>query len=450
MFENKKILVLGMARSGYEAAKYLVKHGNTVILNDGGSAEKQKKEQIEELEKLGVTLIFGSHPDDLLDDTFDYLIKNPGIPIDHKYVLKARELNIEVINEAEMAYRLLPDDVTLIGITGTNGKTTTTTLTYEMIKASGKPVHLAGNIGYPLISFLDKLEANDIIVMEVSCQQLENMSEFKPHIALMTNLSVAHIDFLKSYENYKRVKLKLFKNQTQDDIAILNIENEEVMTGTKDVKAVTKYFSSKREINGAYYKDGALWYYGEKILDRDKFLLAGMHNVENALGAMMIAKEVGVDNESIVKVLTTFKGVAHRLEFVDEIAGVKYYNDTEATNTKCTQIALNSFNCDTILILGGLERGQDFHDLDNYIKNVRTIVGIGQCRDRVKTYGEELNINTEIFETLSEAMKYIETIARSGEVVLLSPASASWDQYKQCEDRGNEFKEIVKKIREKL
>lgn len=450
MFENKKILVLGMARSGYEAAKYLVKHGNTVILNDGGSAEKQKKEQIEELEKLGVTLIFGSHPDDLLDDTFDYLIKNPGIPIDHKYVLKARELNIEVINEAEMAYRLLPDEVTLIGITGTNGKTTTTTLTYEMIKASGKPVHLAGNIGYPLISFLDKLEANDIIVMEVSCQQLENMSEFKPHIALMTNLSVAHIDFLKSYENYKRVKLKLFKNQTQDDIAILNIENEEVMTGTKDVKAVTKYFSSKREINGAYYKDGALWYYGEKILDRDKFLLAGMHNVENALGAMMIAKEVGVDNESIVKVLTTFKGVAHRLEFVDEIAGVKYYNDTEATNTKCTQIALNSFNCDTILILGGLERGQDFHDLDNYIKNVRTIVGIGQCRDRVKTYGEELNINTEIFETLSEAMKYIETIARSGEVVLLSPASASWDQYKQCEDRGDEFKEIVKKIREKL
>ena len=450
MFENKKILVLGMARSGYEAAKYLIKRGNTVILNDGGSAEKQKKEQIEELEQLGVTLIFGSHPDDLLDDTFDYLIKNPGIPIDHKYVLKAHELNIEVINEAEMAYRLLPDDVTLVGITGTNGKTTTTTLTYEMIKASGKRVHLAGNIGYPLISFLDKLETNDIIVMEVSCQQLENMSEFKPHIALMTNLSVAHIDFLKSYENYKRVKLKLFKNQIQDDIAILNIENEEVMVGTKNIKAVTKYFSSKREINGAYYKDNALWYYGEKILDRDKFLLAGMHNVENALGAMMIAKEVGVDNESIVKVLTTFKGVAHRLEFVDEIAGVKYYNDTEATNTKCTQIALNSFNCDTILILGGLERGQDFHDLDNYIKNVRTIVGIGQCRDRVKTYGEELNINTEIFETLSEAMKYIETIARSGEVVLLSPASASWDQYKQCEDRGDEFKEIVKKIREKL
>lgn len=448
MFENKKILVLGMARSGYEAAKYLIKHGNTVILNDGGSEEKQKKEQVEELKELGVTLIFGSHPDDLLDDSFDYLIKNPGIPIDHKYVLKARELNIEVINEAEMAYRLLPESVTLIGITGTNGKTTTTTLTYEMIKESGKRVHLAGNIGYPLTSFLDKLEDNDIIVMEVSCQQLENMNEFKPHIALMTNLSVAHVDFLKSYENYKRVKLKLFKNQTANDIAILNIENDEVIDGTKDIKAITKYFSSKREINGAYYKDNALWYYGEKILDRDKFLLAGNHNVENALGAMMIAKEVGVDNESIVKVLTTFKGVAHRLEFVDEIDGVKYYNDTEATNTKCTQIALNSFNYDIVLILGGLERGQNFHDLDKYMGNVKEIVGIGQCRNRVKEYGTELNINTQIFETLDEAMDYINEIKQSGEVVLLSPASASWDQYKQCEDRGDEFKEKIRKMRE--
>lgn len=448
MFENKKILVLGMARSGYEAAKYLIKHGNAVILNDGGSEEKQKKEQVEELRELGVTLIFGSHPDDLLDDSFDYLIKNPGIPIDHKYVLKSRELNIEVINEAEMAYRLLPESVTLIGITGTNGKTTTTTLTYEMIKESGKRVHLAGNIGYPLTSFLDKLEDNDIIVMEVSCQQLENMSEFKPHIALMTNLSVAHVDFLKSYENYKRVKLKLFKNQDANDIAILNIENDEVMEGTKDIKATTKYFSSNREINGAYYKDNALWYYGEKILDRDKFLLAGNHNVENALGAMMIAKEVGVDNEFIVKVLTTFKGVAHRLEFVDEIDGVKYYNDTEATNTKCTQIALNSFNCDIVLILGGLERGQNFHDLDKYMGNVKEIVGIGQCRNRVKEYGTELNINTQIFETLDEAMDYINEIKQSGEVVLLSPASASWDQYKQCEDRGDEFKEKIRKMKE--
>ena len=413
MFENKKILVLGMARSGYEACKYLSKHNNTIILNDGGSRDKQDDAKVKELEQLGITLIFDSHPDDLLDDSFDYIIKNPGIRNDHKYVIKAKELGIPVINEAEMAYRLLPDDVTLIGITGTNGKTTTTTLTYEMIKKSGKRVHLAGNIGYPLCSFLDKLESGDIIVMEVSCQQLANMDKFNPHIALMTNLSEAHIDFFGSYEAYKEDKLKLFKNQRDDDIAILNIENDEVMKGTTDIKSNVKYFSSKREVNGAYYLDNKLYYYDEFIISRDEFLLKGNHNVENALGAMMVAKEVGVDNESIVSVLKTFTGVRHRLEFIDKVNGVDYYNDTEATNTKCTTIALSSFDKNVILILGGLERGQDFHDLDNFISPVKEIVGIGECRDRVKEYGESVGIKTNTFEKLSEAMNYINSVVES-------------------------------------
>ena len=447
MFENKKILVLGMARSGYEACKYLSKHNNTIILNDGGSRDKQDDAKVKELEQLGITLIFDSHPDDLLDDSFDYIIKNPGIRNDHKYVIKAKELGIPVINEAEMAYRLLPDDVTLIGITGTNGKTTTTTLTYEMIKKSGKRVHLAGNIGYPLCSFLDKLESGDIIVMEVSCQQLANMDKFNPHIALMTNLSEAHIDFFGSYEAYKEVKLKLFKNQCDDDIAILNIENDEVMKGTRNIKSNVKYFSSKREINGAYMLDNKLYYYDEFIMNRDEFLLKGNHNVENALGAMMIAKEVGVDNESIISVLKTFTGVRHRLEFIDKVKGVDYYNDTEATNTKCTQIALSSFDKNVILILGGLERGQDFHDLDNFISPVKEIIGIGECRDRVKKYGESVGIKTNTFEKLNKAMDYINSVVVDGDTVLLSPASASWDQYKQCEDRGDEFRDIVKELK---
>lgn len=447
MFENKKILVLGMARSGYEACKYLSKHNNTIILNDGGSRNKQDEDKVLELEKLGVTCIFDGHPDDLLDNSFDYIIKNPGIRNDHKYVIKAKELGIPVINEVEMAYRLLPNDVTLIGITGTNGKTTTTTLTYEMIKKSGKRVHLAGNIGYPLCSFLDKLEALDIIVMEVSCQQLANVDKFNPHIALMTNLSEAHIDFFGSYEAYKEDKLKLFKNQRDDDIAILNIENDDVMKGTCNIKSNVKYFSSKRAINGAYMLDGKLYYYDEFIMNRDEFLLKGNHNVENALGAIMIAKEVGVDNELIVSVLKTFTGVRHRLEFIDKVKGVDYYNDTEATNTKCTEIALSSFDKNVILILGGLERGQDFHDLDNFISPVKEIVGIGECRDRVKEYGDSMGIKTDVFEKLSEAMNYISTIAVDGDTVLLSPASASWDQYKQCEDRGDEFRDIVGKFK---
>lgn len=448
MFEDKKILILGMARSGYEACKYLSKHNNNIILNDGGSRDKQDKDKVLELERLGITMIFDSHPDDLLDDSFDYVIKNPGIRNDHKYVIKAKELGIPVINEAEMAYRLLPLDVTLIGITGTNGKTTTTTLTYEMIKKSGKRVHLAGNIGYPLCSFLEKLESGDIIVMEVSCQQLANMDKFNPHIALMTNLSEAHTDFFGSYDLYKKVKLKLFANQRDDDIAILNIENDEVMKGTADIKSNVKYFSSKREINGAYFIDDKLYYYDEFIMNRDEFLLKGNHNVENALGAMMIAKEVGVDNDSIVSVLKTFTGVRHRLEFIDKVKGVDYYNDTEATNTKCTQIALSAFDKNVVLILGGLERGQDFHDLDDFISPVKEIVGIGECRDRVKEYGDTVGIKTTIYEHLNEAMDYINSVVVDGDTVLLSPASASWDQYKQCEDRGDEFRDIVRSFKD--
>ena len=448
MFKDKKILILGMARSGYEVAKVLVGRGNTIILNDGGSRDKQDASKVKELEELGITLIFENHPDNLLDASFDYLIKNPGIRNDHKYVVKAQELGIEVINEAEMAFRLLPDDVILIGITGTNGKTTTTTLTYEMIKKSGKRVHLAGNIGYPLCSFLDKLKSGDIIVMEVSCQQLANMKEFRPHIALMTNLSEAHIDFFGSYDEYKRVKLKLFAKQTDADIAILNIENDDVMKGTCNIKSNVKYFSSKREINGAYLLDDKFYYYDEFIMNRDDFLLKGNHNVENALGAMMIAKEVGVDNESIVSVLKTFTGVRHRLEFINKVNDVSYYNDTEATNTKCTTIALSSFDKNVILILGGLERGQDFHDLDNFISPLKEIVGIGECRDRVKEYGDSIGIKTNTFEKLSEAMIYINSIVEDGDTVLLSPASASWDQYKQCEDRGDEFRDIVMRLKD--
>ncbi len=448
MFENKKIFILGLARSGYQAAKVLIEKGNEVILNDGKEEDKLDQEQIKELRELGVTLVFGSHPDDLLDSSFDYLIKNPGVPIDHKYVLKARELNIEVINEVEMAYRLLPEGVKIIGITGTNGKTTTTTLTYNIMKeAYGDKVFLAGNIGYPLCSILNDVKKDDIIVMEVSCQQLENLNKFHPNVALMTNLSPAHIDFLKSYENYKRVKAKLFKNQTEEDIAILNIENEDVINETKDIKSTTKYFSSKKEINGCYLKDNSIYYYGEKVISREEIFIAGIHNVENCMGAIMIAKEFNVSNDIICKVISSFRGVEHRLEYVDTVNGVRYYNDTEATNIKCTQIALSSFDNPITIILGGLERGQDFNELTPFMKNVSNIIAIGQCRNRVLDYGKSLNIPTYSFEYLKDGFDKCVEVSKSGDIILLSPASASWDQYKECEIRGAEFKKKVEELK---
>lgn len=447
MFERKKILILGLARSGYEAAKFLAGRENEIVLNDFASEDKLNSSQVEDLRNLGVTLIFGGHPDDLLDTSFDYLIKNPGIRSDHKYVQKAKELGIPVINEVEMAYRLLPQDVTLIGITGSNGKTTTTTLTYEMIRKSGKRVHLAGNIGYPLCGFLDQLQSGDIIVMEVSCQQLANVDQFKPHIAVMTNLSPAHIDFFGSYDAYKRVKARIFQHQTSEDIAILNIENEDVLQETKTISSKIQYFSSQHQINGCYYQDGSIYYYDEKIMDRKDFFLVGNHNVENAMAAIMTAKLIGVSNEDIVSVLKNFKGVEHRLEFIDEVEGRRFYNDTEATNIKSTQIALSSFEQPTILFLGGLERGQDFSELTDYLSHVKAILAIGQCRQRVQEFGEKNNIPTYSCEFLKDAFPKAYEISEENDIVLLSPASASWDQYKECEIRGAEFKSYVKDLK---
>ena len=447
MFENKKVFILGLARSGFAAAKYLIKHNNEVILNDGKEEEKLDKNQIEELRSLGVKLVFGSHPDDILDESFDYLIKNPGVPIDHKYVLKARELGIEVINEAEMAFRLLPPGVKLIGITGTNGKTTTTTLTYEIMKAYYKEkVFLTGNIGYPMTDLLGKVKSGDIIVMEVSCQQLENMSKFKPNVALLTNFSPAHVDFFKTYENYKRVKTKLFQNQTNEDVAILNAENEESLNETKDIKSTKKYFSSKKKVDGTYLEGNDIYYNGEYVLSRNDIKIAGMHNVENVMAATTIVKEFNVPSEVIKEVVSNFKGVEHRLEFSGEVNTRRFYNDTEATNIKCTQIALSSFDQDTFIILGGLERGQNFEDLTPYMKNVKGILAIGTCRDRVKEFGDKLGIPTIVHEYLKDGFKELYDMSTPNSVILLSPGSASWDQYKECEVRGAEFKALVKEL----
>lgn len=446
MFENKKVLILGFARSGYEAAKVLVGHNNEVILNDGKSIEKFDEKQVKELQELGVELILGEHPDNLFDDSFDYLIKNPGVPIDHKYVLRARELGKEVINEVELAYHLLPEGVNIVAITGTNGKTTTTTLTYNLLHdALGDRVHLAGNIGYPLCSILNKLKKDDIVVMEFSCQQGENIKDFKPHIGLFTNLDTTHIDFMKTYEHYKEVKYRMFFNQLDSDIAILNMKSDEVLNDLRNIKSQIKYFSSNQEISGCYIKDNKIYYYGEEVLSLDDILVSGKHNLENIMGAIMIAKEFHVSNEDIKNTISKFRGVEHRLEFVDTIRGIRFYNDTKATNIKSTQIALSSFKEPTIVILGGMERGQDFNDLKDYISNVFSIVAIGECRKRVVDFGKRYQIDTYEYETLKEGFKKCIELAEENNVpiVLLSPASASWDQYDKFEDRGVEFKNLV-------
>lgn len=440
MFENNNIVILGMARSGYEVAKYLAKRHNKITINDLNT--NQNEEHIKELEKLGVKIVLGSHPDDLINKDVNYLIKNPGVPIDHKYVLKAKELGIEVLNEVEVSARLMRKDVHLIGITGTNGKTTTTTIIYEILKEKFKDkVHLTGNMGYPLISFLDKFKKDDFIVMETSSQQLENLDKFTPEVAVLTNVSEAHLEFFKTYDHYKELKKRIFKNHTKDNLAIINRTDEESLKLTNDIKSNKVYFSDSKD-DLCYIEKENIYYKGKKIIDTKEIILKGMHNYQNIMAAIIVAKHYGVEDEIINKVVKKFKGVEHRLEFVKELDGKKYYNDSKATNLVSTQIALKSFDKDILLILGGYERGQDFKELIPYLDNVKVILAIGENRERVKK--ELSNYNVIVKETLKEAMKNIKDY--DVDIVLLSPASASWDQYKKFEDRGEEFKNIVNNL----
>ena len=440
MFENKKIFILGMARSGYEAAKLLSDYNNEIIVTDG---KEQKEELVSELESLGVKVIITSDQISLLDDSFDYVIKNPGIKYDNPVVVKAKELGIKVINEVEMAYSFLDKSVNIIGVTGSNGKTTTTTLISEFMKNSFDNVYLGGNIGIPLSNFVRDIKPNSYLVLEISDHQLCDMYDFKTNVSVLTNITPTHLDFHKSYEVYQMTKKKIFNNHTSDDLAVINKDDEVSMKITDDIKS-TKVYYGHDKTNLAYYDEEGIYYDGKLVIKLDDIILKGKHNYQNIMGAIIAVKKYGVTDEVIQKVLKEFKGVEHRLEYVDTINGVTYYNDSKATNCVSTITALNSFNQPTILLLGGYDRGHSFHDLDDSMKNVKCVVCFGETKNRIEEFCNDLNIKCYKNDTLKEAMNVVKDICTPGDVVLLSPACASWDQYDRFEDRGDEFKKLVR------
>ena len=441
MFENCKIVILGMARSGYEAAKVLIKRNNEVILNDKNKNQDPKR--VGELESLGVKVILGEHPKDLIDESVDYLIKNPGINDEHEIVKIARNLDIPVINEVEMAYRLLPKNVTIIGVTGSNGKTTTTSLIYEILKNAKLPVKLAGNIGFPLCSILNEINSGDILLLEISIQQLCNFDEFKTNIAVFTNIYDAHLDFVGSKENYINIKKRIFNRHSKKDIAILNFDNKDVIVNTSDINSSKEYFSTRNKELLCYLDGKNIVYNNNVLISVDDLLLRGSHNYENVMAAIMVAKALNVSDELIVSALKMFKSVEHRIEFVREINGVKVYNDSKATNVKATEIALSSFDEPTILLLGGLDRGHSFDDLTQYMKNVKLIVSYGETKNRIKAYADSIKINCIVTDNLESASKIALDNALKGDIILLSPACASWDQFKDFEERGRLFKQYI-------
>lgn len=444
MYENKKIYVLGMARSGYEVSKVLASKNNDILLTD---MKLKDMEHVNELTNLGVKVIETDKQEDYLDESFDLVIKNPGVKLDNPVILKAESLNIQVINEVEVAYHYLKDNY-IVAISGSNGKTTTTTLIYEILNKAFDNVLLGGNIGYPVSSLIEKANGKNILVLEISSHQLTNMPSFKANIAVLTNLMEVHLDHFGTFDNYCKYKLKIFNNQTSEDMSIVNKSDNKIMEGIKDLKTNIETFSSKENAD-AYIKDGYIYYKDEQIIELDEILLKGNHNYENIMCAIIVCKKLNVSNDVITSVLKTFKGVSHRLEFVDKVNGVTFYNDSKATNTDSTIVALKSFQNPTILLLGGLDRGHSFEPLKEYINNVKLIVSFGQTKDRIKEYFDSLNVNTISCETLEEAFLEAVKNSKENDTILLSPACASWDQFEKFEDRGDLFIKLVHDLKKK-
>lgn len=442
MYKDKKVFILGMARSGYEVAKLLRKYTDKILITD---CKPQNEEHVKELQALGIQYVLTDKPEEILDDSFEIMVKNPGVNYRKPCVQKAKKLKIPVVNEVEVTYNLLPENVKIIAITGSNGKTTTTTLIYELLRHAGKKVHLGGNVGIPASKVLEEIKKGDILVLEISSHQLQDFINFRPHIAIMTNLSEVHLDFFETYENYKSYKKRIFDNQTEDDIAILNYDDSDVLEVSKKIKAQKLYFSTN-EVQDIYLSDGKIYYHNREVITTDEIRLKGKHNYENAMCAIAAVKQFNVTNEVIKEVLNSFCGVEHRLEFVTKINDRSFYNDSKATNVKSTIIAVSSFKDPIILLLGGLDRGHSFEELTPYLNNVKQIICYGETKNRIKEYADKIGIDCIVLDTLEEATKGAYNLSSEGDIILLSPACASWDQYDSFEDRGEDFKRIINEL----
>ncbi|MFO1445807.1 UDP-N-acetylmuramoyl-L-alanine--D-glutamate ligase [Bacillus sp. Bva_UNVM-123] len=438
---HKKILVLGLAKSGVAAATLLHKLGAFVTVNDF----KPLAENIEAqgLLEQGITVICGDHPIELLDEGFELIVKNPGIPYSNLLVKGALKRGIPVITEVELAYQI--SEAPFIAITGTNGKTTTTTLLFEILKAGGKLPLIAGNIGMVASEVAQNASEENTIVIELSSFQLMGIQGFNPKIAILTNLYDAHLDYHGTRKEYFQAKANITMNQTNDEFFIVNAEQDDTMEIASRSNAQIIPFSSNNVLEkGAFVKDGWIYFNTEKIMETKNIALPGAHNLENILSAIAAAKLFGVNNEAIFTVLNTFSGVKHRLQFIHEYKGRKFYNDSKATNILATEKALSAFNEPLILLAGGLDRGNEFDELIPYLKNVKAVITFGQTARKIERVARDAGIKIiEHVDNVEKAVPVAYQLSQPGDVILLSPACASWDQYKTFEVRGDIFTQAV-------
>ncbi|WP_332647972.1 UDP-N-acetylmuramoyl-L-alanine--D-glutamate ligase [Lysinibacillus sp. 54212] len=442
--QHKKVLVLGLAKSGVAAAELLHELGAFVTVNDAKPFDANPEAQ--DLLTKGITVICGRHPEDLLDEGFELVVKNPGIPYSNPIIADALKRELPVITEMELAY--LVSEAPFIGITGTNGKTTTTTLIYEMLEKGNRKPLIAGNIGTVACGVAAEATSDNVIVTELSSFQLMGTRTFKPRIAILTNLYDAHLDYHGTFEAYADAKFGVTRNQTEEDYFIYNKDQEIVKKYAEGSNAKKIPFTTNgRSDEGISADDKAIYWNGEHILNRDEIALPGKHNLENILCAVAACLIHGCSLSSIKEVLATFAGVRHRSQFVREWKGRKVYNDSKATNCLATKSALEAFSKPIVLLAGGLDRGHSFEELREAMSNVRAVVAFGETGMRFIEFAKSCGVTETVAATnVEDAVVYAANLSEDGDIILLSPACASWDQYDSFEIRGDVFIDCVMKL----
>ncbi|TGB05005.1 UDP-N-acetylmuramoyl-L-alanine--D-glutamate ligase [Halobacillus salinus] len=442
-FPYKQVLVLGLAKSGTAAAHLLLDSNIRVRVNDLKADESS--EAVQALKQKGAEVFLGDHPLSALDGV-DLMVKNPGIPYENPLVDEAVNRGIPVVTEVELTSHLHKGP--LIGVTGSNGKTTTTTLIHKMIEADGKPVSVAGNIGSVSCEVARSTSDDETMVVELSSFQLLGTEDFRPDVAVWLNLYEAHLDYHHTLKNYHDAKARLIANQTSEDSLVFNADDGKIVSYLPNASAHQVPFSLHNKEKGAWTDEENIYYEEEAVMSREDIVLVGPQNLQNILAAVAAVKQVGVSNQAIYEVLTSFTGVEHRLEFVTESNGRLFYNDSKATNILATSYALRSFQQPVILLAGGLDRGNDFEGLLPYLSGVKGVVLFGETADKLAETANSAGIEQiEIVDTMQQAVDKAYAMSDAKDVILLSPACASWDQYSTFEQRGNMFTDAVHKLK---
>lgn len=439
---GKRILVVGLGKTGVATVKFLTEKGAVVFASD----EKPASELVDAMSALGdlnVNMQLGEHRLDIMSQT-DMVVPSPGVPPFNVMLLEAAKRGIPILSEIELAWRFLKRP--MIAITGTNGKTTTTALLGEMLKKAGKEVFVGGNIGNPLIGYVNGKQEDDYVVVEVSSFQLQWVELFKPLISILLNTTHDHLDYHGTFKEYYSIKERIFKNQNGDDLAILNADDPLSPSLSKKIRAEITCFSSSKKLTGGIFLNDEVLRFGDEIYPLEMIKLPGVHNIENIMAALVAARRCGCHPSSIISAVDEFKGIPHRIEYVGQKNETEFYDDSKATNVGAVVRALETFTGPVILLLGGRNKGGDFSVLSGPItEKVKQLVLFGEA-------GEEINsiiggiVPTRRVLSLADAVRFACDCSFFGDVVLLSPGCASFDEFANYKERGRYFKKLVRAL----